>query len=745
MDSNAAQQVSRSVAESILISPKFDATIANPREVPNIPLQHQHNSSLSQKYQLPVRKQEISPNPNSQNPQQSTNVGDAANMLSNLNMSQDSRGGVHMHDDHDQQQVSNLFIGDLSRTVTEEQLRNVFSKHGNVLSVDIKRDKRTHNNLGYGFVQFATREQAMVAKQQLNGVDIGNRKIRIGWAQKNTTLFIGDLDGSITTSQLRDIFSKYGDLVEDETFVRAGSGRYGFVRYKHRSDAEKAKAEMNRKLIGSRCVRIGWGDNNIQKHCVHVQFNPSLATHLEEHDLKRLFEPFGNVVSVSLPRYPNRRLKGYGFVHFEDSQEGEQAAGKAIASLAETKVQDVLIRCSYGKRQVFRRRTRPPNRFPRPFGLGFGRGGGMGSGVGFPSSGGAMTLTPGYYATTGPGGSAYLMQLGPTGEWTPVQIAQSSGNNSGVQFASTQMPFSTIQHPIQQQQSFPQNAYYPMPQGMGNSNNWMVYGDYNNGFDGQNMAGAQNMNQGVNREDNTPRSGAGGSEGEVGGDGEAEGGNDDNIGGGNNPVSGLTGATGAPQSTVYVPMQQTAGFYPQQVYMPRNGYSYMQPSAMPYPQGPSVVSSGADYMNMRGVSGGNVAAPGGSNISHPASVYIPNNQAALMGNAANLTGNVSSGGMRQDGQGGFFPTMVAGGGMPQQASPFMYSPYQTMPVQYQLPTGETGHVARAGLTIEQLDEVASSQEYIQKYAIPTQMTGKGEPGDEDGAGKASIQPSAGSN
>lgn len=743
MDSTAAQQVSRSVAESILISPKFDSTMANPREVPNIPLEHQHGGGMPPKYQLPVRKQEIPPNSNSQNPQQQGGVGDTTSLLNNMQISSDGRsgGGQQMHDDHDQQQVSNLFIGDLSRTVTEEQLRNVFSKHGNVLSVDIKRDKRTHNNLGYGFVQFATRDQAVLAKQQLNGVDIGNRKIRIGWAQKNTTLFIGDLDGSITTRQLRDIFSKYGDLVEDETFVRAGSGRYGFVRYKHRSDAEKAKAEMNRKLIGSRCVRIGWGDNNIQKHCVHVQFNPSLATHLEEVDLKRLFEPFGSVVSVSLPRYPNRRLKGYGFVHFEDSQEGEQAAGKAIASLAETKVQDVLIRCSYGKRQVFRRRTRPPNRFPRPFGLGFGRGSGMGSGMGFPSSSGPMTLTPGFYATTGPGGSAYLMQLGPTGEWTPVQIAPQGNSSTGVQYTSQQMnPAAVFSHPMQQQQSFQQNAYYQIPQGMGNSGNWMVYGDYgSSGFDGQNIPGGQSMNR-VGRDDTAPGTGGGAADGDVGGDGEPDGGTDNSA-----SVSGLGGAGGAPQSAVYVPMQQAAGFYPQQVYMQRNGYGYMQPSALSYPQGPSVVSSGGDYMNMRGVGGGNVATSGAGNISHPSSVYLQNNQAALLGNAANLASNVSGGGMRQDSQGAFFPSMVhGGGGMTQQPSPFMYSPYQSMPVQYQMQPGETGQVASAGLTIEQLDEVATSQDYIQKYAMPSQMTGKRESG-EDVTGQTSIQQSGKSN
>lgn len=254
-------------------------------------------------------------------------------------------------------ELCNLFLGDLSRTVTEDQIREVFSRHGQVVQVDIKRDKVTNNNLGYGFVQFQTRSQAEAAKEHLHGVEIGNRKIRIGWAQKNTTLFVGDLDGTISTEQLRSIFGKFGPLVEDETFVKAGSGRFGFVRFRHRADAETAKSEMNRKVIGSRAVRIGWGDNNIQKHCVHVQFNPIDGSNLEESHFRGLFEPFGPVTSVSLPRFTNGQLKGYGFVHFEDSEEGEKVAGKAIGVLGgESTLMNVTIRCSYGKKQVHNKR-----------------------------------------------------------------------------------------------------------------------------------------------------------------------------------------------------------------------------------------------------------------------------------------------------------------------------------------------------------------------------------------------------
>jgi len=99
-----------------------------------------------------------------------------------------------------------------------------------------------------------------------------------GWAQKNTNLFVGDLDPTITTEQLREAFKyvlmrffffflqmfhedrhdlvsgfsyrPFGPIVEEETFVKQLN--YGFVKFKHRAHAEKAKREMDGKLLGSR-------------------------------------------------------------------------------------------------------------------------------------------------------------------------------------------------------------------------------------------------------------------------------------------------------------------------------------------------------------------------------------------------------------------------------------------------------------------------------------------------------------
>ena len=63
-------------------------------------------------------------------------------------------------------------------------------------------------------------------------------------------------------------------------------------------------------------IYTGWGDNNIQKHCVHIQFNYEEVpqTILTDHLIREFFTQYGEVESVTLPRFSNDTLRGFAFV-----------------------------------------------------------------------------------------------------------------------------------------------------------------------------------------------------------------------------------------------------------------------------------------------------------------------------------------------------------------------------------------------------------------------------------------------
>ncbi len=72
---------------------------------------------------------------------------------------------------------SNLYVGNLAYSVTEEQVRELFSTHGEVKAV------RVIPGRDFGFVEMATPEEAEKAKTELNGFDFDGRTLRVDEAR----------------------------------------------------------------------------------------------------------------------------------------------------------------------------------------------------------------------------------------------------------------------------------------------------------------------------------------------------------------------------------------------------------------------------------------------------------------------------------------------------------------------------------------------------------------------------------
>lgn len=74
-------------------------------------------------------------------------------------------------------QGSKLYVGNLDYNITDEQLQELFSKHGTVEQVNIILNK------GFGFVQMSTQEEAEKAKKELNGQEFEGRTLKVDEAR----------------------------------------------------------------------------------------------------------------------------------------------------------------------------------------------------------------------------------------------------------------------------------------------------------------------------------------------------------------------------------------------------------------------------------------------------------------------------------------------------------------------------------------------------------------------------------
>ena len=80
----------------------------------------------------------------------------------------------------------NIFVGNLSRDVTEEDLREAFSAFGQVSKVTILKDKFSGEPRGFGFVEMAAKAEAQAAINGMNQKDLKGRALNVNEARPKT-------------------------------------------------------------------------------------------------------------------------------------------------------------------------------------------------------------------------------------------------------------------------------------------------------------------------------------------------------------------------------------------------------------------------------------------------------------------------------------------------------------------------------------------------------------------------------
>ena len=76
-----------------------------------------------------------------------------------------------------------LYVGNLSFSTTEAQLRDLFAAHGEVASAALVMDRETGRPRGFGFVEFNDDGQARAAINALNGKNFDGRDLTVNEAK----------------------------------------------------------------------------------------------------------------------------------------------------------------------------------------------------------------------------------------------------------------------------------------------------------------------------------------------------------------------------------------------------------------------------------------------------------------------------------------------------------------------------------------------------------------------------------
>lgn len=169
--------------------------------------------------------------------------------------------------EEDGERKTNLIVNYLPQTMTQEEIRSLFSSIGEVESCKLIRDKvtGTGQSLGYGFVNYHRPEDATKAIQTLNGLRLQNKTIKVSYARpsseaiKGANLYVSGLPKHMTQPDLERLFSSCGNIITSRILcdnITGGPSKpdgslpglskgVGFIRFDQRVEAERAIAKLN--------------------------------------------------------------------------------------------------------------------------------------------------------------------------------------------------------------------------------------------------------------------------------------------------------------------------------------------------------------------------------------------------------------------------------------------------------------------------------------------------------------------
>ncbi|KAF5752681.1 30S ribosomal protein 2 chloroplastic [Tripterygium wilfordii] len=169
-----------------------------------------------------------------------------------------------------------LYVGNLPRTVNNDELSKIVAEHGALEKTEVMYDKYTGKSRRFAFVTMKTVEDANAATEKLNGTQIGGREIKVNITEKPLTkpllkeeesqfidsphkVYVGNLAKTVTTDSLTKFFSEKGNVLSAKVQRIPGtskSSRFGFITFSSEEDAEAAISSFNNSLLEGQRIRV---------------------------------------------------------------------------------------------------------------------------------------------------------------------------------------------------------------------------------------------------------------------------------------------------------------------------------------------------------------------------------------------------------------------------------------------------------------------------------------------------------
>lgn len=272
---------------------------------------------------------------------------------------------------------SNVFVKNLSPSITNKSLYDLFKDFGEIFSVKLALDYKGASK-GYGYIQYYNVEDAGKAIDALNGKELDGKVLivdlykagerRNADSNKFTNIFVKNLPSDIVDVEgLKKLFEKFGDTTSIGIFSQEYKGKlgyYGFANFSKAESAVAAVAEMNNKEISgsklyvTRALTKDQREREKIKHKIELRNSSRKFTlhiksakgdSLTEDLIHQELDPYGNITLLTIQKAKSPEgtevNTAIAYAVFSDPQEAERAAseyrkdGPLIVNLLEGKEQ----------------------------------------------------------------------------------------------------------------------------------------------------------------------------------------------------------------------------------------------------------------------------------------------------------------------------------------------------------------------------------------------------------------------
>ncbi|XP_069499518.1 protein split ends-like [Ambystoma mexicanum] len=170
----------------------------------------------------------------------------------------DSEGRI---DELDARATKILFVGNLEKTLTREDLNTVFSRYGEILGIDLKKMVGLPNR--FAFIQYVDIASVCRAIKGMDGELLRNTRLRLGFGRSKPTncVWVDGLPGTLTETQLTAHFSAHGTVLKLSFDPEKG---VALVFFKTIEQAEAALQEARGQTVAGQRIKVDFANSRSQ-------------------------------------------------------------------------------------------------------------------------------------------------------------------------------------------------------------------------------------------------------------------------------------------------------------------------------------------------------------------------------------------------------------------------------------------------------------------------------------------------